>query len=156
MKDISVYNMLGLSSSQIYIVGRPSKKYQNQCQVVLHSCVFCNNSRFCLSHERIWLFLQSSDSCHFFHTVFSSLVMVTQHTSPPFSLGIEQDPRNLPLFVWSWEKAPLVSRQSLTSCVSARTWEEQCQCNSRTHRAHPTRSLNVHRASQSQIRITGL
>lgn len=33
MKDISVYNMLGLSPSQIYIVGRPSKKYQNQCQV---------------------------------------------------------------------------------------------------------------------------
>lgn len=35
MKDISVYNMLGLSPSQIYIVGRPSKKYQNQCQVSL-------------------------------------------------------------------------------------------------------------------------
>ena len=34
MKDISVYNMLGLSPSQIYIVGRPSKKYQTQCQVV--------------------------------------------------------------------------------------------------------------------------
>lgn len=34
MKDISVYNMLGLSPSQIFIVGRPSKKYQNQCQVV--------------------------------------------------------------------------------------------------------------------------
>lgn len=34
MKDISVYNMLGLSPSQIYIVGRPSKKYQNQCQVL--------------------------------------------------------------------------------------------------------------------------
>uniref|UniRef100_A0A3B5B7L2 Membrane-associated phosphatidylinositol transfer protein 3 n=1 Tax=Stegastes partitus TaxID=144197 RepID=A0A3B5B7L2_9TELE len=32
MKDISVYNMLGLSPSQIYIVGRPSKKYQTQCQ----------------------------------------------------------------------------------------------------------------------------
>uniref|UniRef100_A0A3P8SLI2 Membrane-associated phosphatidylinositol transfer protein 3 n=1 Tax=Amphiprion percula TaxID=161767 RepID=A0A3P8SLI2_AMPPE len=32
MKDISVYNMLGLSPSQIYIVGRPSKKYQSQCQ----------------------------------------------------------------------------------------------------------------------------
>ncbi|XP_076002638.1 membrane-associated phosphatidylinositol transfer protein 3 [Genypterus blacodes] len=32
MKDISVYNMLGLSPTQIYIVGRPSKKYQNQCQ----------------------------------------------------------------------------------------------------------------------------
>ncbi|XP_029111156.1 membrane-associated phosphatidylinositol transfer protein 3 isoform X2 [Scleropages formosus] len=32
MKDISVYNMLGLGPSQIYIVGRPSKKYQNQCQ----------------------------------------------------------------------------------------------------------------------------
>uniref|UniRef100_A0A665TGJ3 Membrane-associated phosphatidylinositol transfer protein 3 n=1 Tax=Echeneis naucrates TaxID=173247 RepID=A0A665TGJ3_ECHNA len=32
MKDISVYNMLDLSPSQIYIVGRPSKKYQNQCQ----------------------------------------------------------------------------------------------------------------------------
>ncbi|XP_043910804.1 membrane-associated phosphatidylinositol transfer protein 3 [Protopterus annectens] len=32
MKDISVYSTLGLSPSQIYIVGRPSKKYQNQCQ----------------------------------------------------------------------------------------------------------------------------
>nr|XP_033777278.1 membrane-associated phosphatidylinositol transfer protein 3 isoform X2 [Geotrypetes seraphini]XP_033777279.1 membrane-associated phosphatidylinositol transfer protein 3 isoform X2 [Geotrypetes seraphini]XP_033777280.1 membrane-associated phosphatidylinositol transfer protein 3 isoform X2 [Geotrypetes seraphini] len=34
MKDISVYNVLGLSSSQIYIVGRPAKKYQNQCQFI--------------------------------------------------------------------------------------------------------------------------
>lgn len=40
MKDISVYNMLGLSPSQIYIVGRPSKKYQNQCQVVWSSSEF--------------------------------------------------------------------------------------------------------------------
>uniref|UniRef100_A0A8C2FH77 Membrane-associated phosphatidylinositol transfer protein 3 n=1 Tax=Cyprinus carpio TaxID=7962 RepID=A0A8C2FH77_CYPCA len=32
MKDISVYSMLGLKPNQIYIVGRPSKKYQNQCQ----------------------------------------------------------------------------------------------------------------------------
>ncbi|XP_048016169.1 membrane-associated phosphatidylinositol transfer protein 3 isoform X2 [Megalobrama amblycephala] len=32
MKDISVYSMLSLSPNQIYIVGRPSKKYQNQCQ----------------------------------------------------------------------------------------------------------------------------
>ncbi|XP_048836217.1 membrane-associated phosphatidylinositol transfer protein 3 isoform X2 [Brienomyrus brachyistius] len=32
MKDISVYSMLGLSPAQIYIVGRPSKKCQNQCQ----------------------------------------------------------------------------------------------------------------------------
>lgn len=32
MKDISVYSMLDLSPKQIYIVGRPSKKYQNQCQ----------------------------------------------------------------------------------------------------------------------------
>lgn len=39
MKDISVYNMLGLSPSQIYIVGRPSKKYQNQCQVVGSSSI---------------------------------------------------------------------------------------------------------------------
>lgn len=37
MKDISVYNMLGLSPSQIYIVGRPSKKYQNQCLVMQHA-----------------------------------------------------------------------------------------------------------------------
>ncbi|XP_029468259.1 membrane-associated phosphatidylinositol transfer protein 3 isoform X2 [Rhinatrema bivittatum] len=34
MKDISVYNVLGLTSSQIYIVGRPAKKYQNQCQFI--------------------------------------------------------------------------------------------------------------------------
>ncbi|XP_055514091.1 LOW QUALITY PROTEIN: membrane-associated phosphatidylinositol transfer protein 3 [Leucoraja erinacea] len=32
MKDITVYNVLGLTPNQIYIVGRPSKKYQNQCQ----------------------------------------------------------------------------------------------------------------------------
>ncbi|XP_059510846.1 membrane-associated phosphatidylinositol transfer protein 2 isoform X9 [Stegostoma tigrinum] len=31
-KDISVYSSLGLSPSQIYIVGRSSKKYQQQCQ----------------------------------------------------------------------------------------------------------------------------
>lgn len=40
MKDISVYNMLGLGPSQIYIVGRPSKKYQNQCQVAQFLFVF--------------------------------------------------------------------------------------------------------------------
>ncbi|KAM4044916.1 membrane-associated phosphatidylinositol transfer protein 3 [Anomaloglossus baeobatrachus] len=34
MKDISVYNVLGLSPAQIYIVGRPAKKYQNQCQFI--------------------------------------------------------------------------------------------------------------------------
>ncbi|XP_028840225.1 PITP-less RdgB-like protein isoform X3 [Denticeps clupeoides] len=32
MKDMSVYSTLGLSPSQIYIVGRPSKKHQSQCQ----------------------------------------------------------------------------------------------------------------------------
>ncbi|XP_072443748.1 membrane-associated phosphatidylinositol transfer protein 2 isoform X2 [Chiloscyllium punctatum] len=31
-KDISVYSSLSLSPSQIYIVGRSSKKYQHQCQ----------------------------------------------------------------------------------------------------------------------------
>uniref|UniRef100_A0A4W4F7M9 DDHD domain-containing protein n=1 Tax=Electrophorus electricus TaxID=8005 RepID=A0A4W4F7M9_ELEEL len=31
-KDISVYTSIGLSPSQIYIVGRPSKKMQHQCQ----------------------------------------------------------------------------------------------------------------------------
>uniref|UniRef100_A0A1A7X347 DDHD domain-containing protein n=1 Tax=Iconisemion striatum TaxID=60296 RepID=A0A1A7X347_9TELE len=33
-KDISVYTSIGLPSSQIYIVGRPSKKMQNQCQFI--------------------------------------------------------------------------------------------------------------------------
>lgn len=32
-KDISVYTSIGLPASQIYIVGRPSKKMQHQCQV---------------------------------------------------------------------------------------------------------------------------
>ncbi|KAI4877822.1 hypothetical protein NFI96_016324, partial [Prochilodus magdalenae] len=32
MKDMSVYSALGLEPSQIYIVGRPSKKHQQQCQ----------------------------------------------------------------------------------------------------------------------------
>uniref|UniRef100_W5LQW2 Membrane-associated phosphatidylinositol transfer protein 3 n=1 Tax=Astyanax mexicanus TaxID=7994 RepID=W5LQW2_ASTMX len=32
MKDMSVYSALGLEPSQIYIVGRPSKKHQHQCQ----------------------------------------------------------------------------------------------------------------------------
>ncbi|XP_042636428.1 membrane-associated phosphatidylinositol transfer protein 3 [Orycteropus afer afer] len=31
-KDISVYSVLGLPPSQIFIVGRATKKYQNQCQ----------------------------------------------------------------------------------------------------------------------------
>ncbi|XP_045343251.1 membrane-associated phosphatidylinositol transfer protein 3 isoform X2 [Leopardus geoffroyi] len=31
-KDISVYSVLGLLPSQIFIVGRPTKKYQAQCQ----------------------------------------------------------------------------------------------------------------------------
>ncbi|XP_031426962.1 membrane-associated phosphatidylinositol transfer protein 2-like isoform X2 [Clupea harengus] len=33
-KDISVYSSIGLSPSQIYIVGRPSKKMQQQCQFI--------------------------------------------------------------------------------------------------------------------------
>uniref|UniRef100_A0A8B9LBN1 Phosphatidylinositol transfer protein membrane associated 2 n=1 Tax=Astyanax mexicanus TaxID=7994 RepID=A0A8B9LBN1_ASTMX len=33
-KDISVYTSLGLPPSQIYIVGRPTKKMQHQCQFV--------------------------------------------------------------------------------------------------------------------------
>lgn len=32
-KDVSVYSVLGLPASQIFIVGRPTKKYQTQCQV---------------------------------------------------------------------------------------------------------------------------
>lgn len=32
-KDISVYSSIGLPPSHIYIVGRPTKKMQNQCQV---------------------------------------------------------------------------------------------------------------------------
>ncbi|XP_048374725.1 membrane-associated phosphatidylinositol transfer protein 3 isoform X1 [Sphaerodactylus townsendi] len=62
MKDISVYNVLGLSPTQIYIVGRPAKKYQMQCQFLsegyashlaslefsLHSRPKKNNSRMIL------------------------------------------------------------------------------------------------------------
>ncbi|KAL2092645.1 hypothetical protein ACEWY4_012443 [Coilia grayii] len=33
-KDISVYNAIGLTPSQIYIVGRPTKKMQHQCQFI--------------------------------------------------------------------------------------------------------------------------
>uniref|UniRef100_A0A8C2WH79 Phosphatidylinositol transfer protein membrane associated 2 n=1 Tax=Cyclopterus lumpus TaxID=8103 RepID=A0A8C2WH79_CYCLU len=33
-KDISVYTSIGLHPSQIYIVGRPSKKMQHQCQFI--------------------------------------------------------------------------------------------------------------------------
>ncbi|XP_047447801.1 membrane-associated phosphatidylinositol transfer protein 2-like isoform X6 [Mugil cephalus] len=33
-KDISVYTAIGLPPSQIYIVGRPSKKMQHQCQFI--------------------------------------------------------------------------------------------------------------------------
>uniref|UniRef100_A0A3P8W177 Phosphatidylinositol transfer protein membrane associated 2 n=1 Tax=Cynoglossus semilaevis TaxID=244447 RepID=A0A3P8W177_CYNSE len=34
-KDISVYNAIGLPPSQIYIVGRPTKKMQHQCQFIM-------------------------------------------------------------------------------------------------------------------------
>ncbi|MEQ2158866.1 Membrane-associated phosphatidylinositol transfer protein 2, partial [Goodea atripinnis] len=33
-KDISVYSSIGLPPSQIYIVGRPTKKMQHQCQFI--------------------------------------------------------------------------------------------------------------------------
>ncbi|XP_026575121.1 membrane-associated phosphatidylinositol transfer protein 2 isoform X3 [Pseudonaja textilis] len=33
-KDVSVYTSINLSPSQIYIVGRPTKKLQNQCQFI--------------------------------------------------------------------------------------------------------------------------
>uniref|UniRef100_A0A8C9WQZ3 Phosphatidylinositol transfer protein membrane associated 2 n=1 Tax=Scleropages formosus TaxID=113540 RepID=A0A8C9WQZ3_SCLFO len=33
-KDISVYSSIGLAPSQIYIVGRPTKKMQHQCQFI--------------------------------------------------------------------------------------------------------------------------
>ncbi|XP_014736660.1 PREDICTED: membrane-associated phosphatidylinositol transfer protein 3 isoform X2 [Sturnus vulgaris] len=62
MKDISVYSVLALSPSQIYIVGRSTKKYQAQCQFLtegyaahlaslefsLHSRPKRNNSRMIL------------------------------------------------------------------------------------------------------------
>lgn len=38
-KDISVYTSLGLPPSSIYIVGRPTKKMQHQCQVCLKSFI---------------------------------------------------------------------------------------------------------------------
>lgn len=37
-KDISVYSSIGLPPSHIYIVGRPTKKMQHQCQVWNKSC----------------------------------------------------------------------------------------------------------------------
>lgn len=149
MKDISVYNMLGLSPSQIYIVGRPSKKYQNQCQVV------CSLSEFVINLIYFWL---SVWSCFSFSlgSTFSSWAMAMQHISPPFSLDTEPDLRNRPLFAWFWGKDPLVSQQSQTSCVSAPTWEGPCQCSSRTRRARPTPSPSAPKASRSLTRITVL
>lgn len=32
-KDVAVYSSISLSPMQIYIVGRPTKKLQQQCQV---------------------------------------------------------------------------------------------------------------------------
>lgn len=170
MKDISVYNMLGLSPSQIYIVGRPSKKYQNQCQVFI--CVFLTSFfsniswYFCLLiHLKDFGFpldfghlllssYYSVISNPSLYNIFSSWVMATQRTSPHFSLGTEPDPKNPLLFVWSWGKAHLVSQRSLTSCVSAPTCEGPCQCNSPTHHAHQTPSLSEPRVSRSLIRTT--
>ncbi len=63
MKDISVYNMLGLSPSQIYIVGRPSKKYQNQCQVGRFNVSFYF---FLWSHFMVSLFGYFSEKVLFF------------------------------------------------------------------------------------------
>lgn len=36
-KDVAVYNSISLSPMHIYIVGRPTKKLQQQCQVMGHS-----------------------------------------------------------------------------------------------------------------------
>lgn len=46
-KDISVYNAIGLPPSQIYIVGRPTKKMQHQCQVPFDSnLLHLKNTKF--------------------------------------------------------------------------------------------------------------
>lgn len=45
-KDISVYTAVGLPPSHIYIVGRPTKKMQQQCQVEKKSS-FYNYSLLC-------------------------------------------------------------------------------------------------------------
>ena len=147
MKDISVYNMLGLSPSQIYIVGRPSKKYQNQCQVVWSSSEFVFQLIYSVVTFTAILLLSLWNT-------FSSWAMDMQHTSPCFSSDTEPDLRSLLLFAWFWEKVPLVSQQSQTSCVSAPTWEGPCQCSSRTRRAHPTPSPSVPKANRSLTRIT--
>uniref|UniRef100_A0A8C0G839 DDHD domain-containing protein n=1 Tax=Chelonoidis abingdonii TaxID=106734 RepID=A0A8C0G839_CHEAB len=47
-KDISVYSSLGLSPTQIYIVGRTVKKFQNQCQVCGHQGTPLLPIRLCL------------------------------------------------------------------------------------------------------------
>lgn len=146
MKDISVYNMLGLSPSQIYIVGRPSKKYQNQCQVVWSSSEFVFHMIFSDFHCDL-VALPLDDT-------FSSWAMAMQHTSPRFSLDTEPDLRSPPPFAWFWGKVPLVSQRSQTSCVSAPTWEGPCQCSSRTRRARPTPSPSALKASRSLTRIT--
>lgn len=39
-KDVSVYASIGLPPSHIYIVGRPTKKMQHQCQVSLRLDTF--------------------------------------------------------------------------------------------------------------------
>lgn len=64
MKDISVYNMLGLSSSQIYIVGRPSKKYQNQCMVMQLSSPLTSFSPVRFNPLVPFFFLQLSSPPH--------------------------------------------------------------------------------------------
>lgn len=171
MKDISVYNMLGLNPSQIYIVGRPSKKYQNQCQVArflicVHYRFFSGISwLFCVrsSLKELWfsphlllifLLLCVFDLLTISVCVCSSWARDMQHTSPRSSLGTEPDLRNPPRSAWSWEKVRLASRPSPTSCVSAPTCAGPCRSSSLTRPARPTPNQSEPRASQSQTKTT--
>lgn len=69
-KDISVYSVLGLPPSQIFIVGRPTKKYQTQCQVGGSGGVGPVKAE----RGRRWfipLFVHSA-TCSFFHLLIHS------------------------------------------------------------------------------------
>lgn len=118
-KDISVYTSLGLPPSQIYIVGRPTKKMQHQCQVSLCVVFHLNLTFLCIFTDQLL-------------SLNSSLPMATRLTCPSWSTIRDPDPLRLPALAWSCGKEVLGLAAVGISCGSAIT----C-CALFPHNPHP-------------------
>lgn len=140
-KDISVYTSLGLPPSQIYIVGRPTKKLQHQCQVSLRAV---SPLYFLLFSKVFYTLTELRLSLH------SSSPMATRLTFPSWSTIRDRDPPRPAALAWSSGRAVSGWAAAATSCGSAITCCAPSPRNPRPRRRPCTWAApNVRRANRN-------